>query len=64
MGFLLDIYCSDNSFVVTVFKIFSIGIAGDTDKKYYATTLHLRIWKLELTTSLGWRKNGKKNIKP
>ena len=56
MGFLLDIYCDNNHVVVTVFKIISIGIGGDSTNEYYTTTLHLSIWKLELTTSLGWRK--------
>ena len=59
MGFLLDIYCDNNHVVVTVFKIISIGIGGDSSDGFYTSTLHLGLWKLELTTSLGWRKNGK-----
>ena len=59
MGFLLDIYHDKNSVVLTFFRIISIGIMGDSSDEYYTTTLHLSLWKLELTTSIGWRKNGK-----
>ena len=59
MGFLLDIYHDKQSMVFTFFRIISIGIMGDSDDGYYTTTLHLGLWKLELTTSIGWRKNGK-----
>ena len=56
MGFLLDIAFDEKALVLTFFRIISIGIAGDTDSEYYTTTLHLSLWKLELTTSIGWRK--------
>lgn len=56
MGFLLDIYRDSTSIVLTFFRLISIGISGESDKDYYTTTLHLSLWKLELTTSLGWRK--------
>ncbi len=56
MGFLLDICFNNNTLILTFFRIISIGIAGDSDKEYYTTTLHLSLWKLELTTSIGWRK--------
>ena len=59
MGYLIDIYYDNNSLVITIFRILSIGVAGDSADEYYTTTLHLSLWKMELTTSLGWRKNGK-----
>ena len=56
MGFLLDVYYGDNTIVLTFFRLISIGIAGDSDEGYYTSSLHLGLWKLELTTSLGWRR--------
>ena len=56
MGFLLDVYYDEQSLLITMFRIISIGIRGDSADEYYTTTLHLSLWKLELTTSLGWRK--------
>ena len=56
MGFLLDIAFDETALVVTFFRILSIGIAGDIDDEYLTTTLHLSLWKLELTTSIGWSK--------
>lgn len=56
MGYLIDFYYDNNSLVITMFRIFSIGVAGDSSDGYYTTTLHLSLWKMELTISLGWRK--------
>ena len=57
MGWLLDITYYENTTVLTLFKIISIGITGDSDKEYFTTALHLGLWKLELTTSISWRKH-------
>ena len=56
MGFLLDVYYDEQSLLITMFRIISIGIRGDSSDGFYTSTLHLGLWKLELTTSLGWRK--------
>jgi len=56
MGFLLDIAFDEKTLVVTFFRILSIGIAGDIDDEYLNSTLHLSLWKLQLTTSIGWSK--------
>ena len=63
MGFILDVYYDEQSLLITMFKIISIGIRGDSSNGFYTSTLHLSLWKLELTTSLGWRKNGKQAYK-
>ena len=56
MGKIFDIYYEESAIVFTFLQIFSIGITGASDDEYYATALHLRLSKLELTTSISWRK--------
>ena len=56
MGWLVDITYDDNTMILTLFKIISIGITGDSDEEYNTTALHLGLWKLEMTTAISWRK--------
>tara|TARA_Y100001963_G_C6521886_1_gene326986 strand:- start:277 stop:468 length:192 start_codon:yes stop_codon:yes gene_type:complete len=63
MGYLIHIYFNNHSVLLKFFRLISIGISGDSNEEYYTSTLHLGLWKLELTTSIGWRRNAKKENK-
>ena len=55
MGLILDVVTNQNSIVITFLRILSIGISGDSEEGYYTSTLHLRLLRLEITTSISWR---------
>ena len=56
MGRLIDIEVSENTVVLTLLRLISIGVSGEIDDEYYTTALHLGLWKLEMTTAISWRK--------
>jgi len=57
MGYVLDIYYGDGTLVVTFFKLFSIGIIGISKNDYSTSSLCFSLWKAEISTTIGWRKN-------
>ena len=56
MGYLIHLGIMDNGVLLTFFTCISVGIFGDSNEEEGTyTALHLSIFKLELTTSIGWR---------
>jgi hypothetical protein len=56
MGYLIHLAVMENGITLTLFRFLTLGIFGDSnDKEGPFTAIHLGIFKLELTLSIGWR---------